>query len=223
VGALVMPTLVAASTVTLTDYNLGNPHFANNAAGGGGPFGAHTTGTALGVSDFVTFCLEFTEHFSLGGTYDFTLSDNAVNGGVAGGNPDPLSDATKWIYAHVALDDYSSLYTAATGLGLSNNVGAHVQAAIWYLEQERTASQIGGPLSASYLLATYAVANQNWSTLFAAGHRVYAMNLTNAGGGFHQDQLAYQAAAPVPEPSTMLLLGSGLLYAAGKLRRKKHR
>ena len=146
------------------------------------------------------------------------MSDNAVNGGVAGGNPDPLSDATKWLYAQVASNAYSSVYTAATGLGLSNNVGAHVQAAIWYLEQERTALEIGGPLSAGYLLATYAVANENWSALFAAGHRVYAMNLTNAAGGFHQDQLAYLT--PVPEPSTMLLLGSGLLYVAGKRRRR---
>lgn len=220
VAVLVMPPLVSASTVTLTDYNLGNADFANNIAGGGGPFAARTTGATLGMSEFVTFCLEFTEYFSLGGTYDFTLSDNAVNGGVAGGNPDPLSDATKWLYAHVASDAYSSVYTDATGLGLSNNVGAHIQAAIWYLEQERTASEIGGPTSAGYRLATYAVANQNWSALFAAGHRVYAINLTDAAGGFYQDQLAYQTAAPVPEPSAMLLLGFGLLYVGGKLRRK---
>ena len=214
-GMMFMPALAKASTVTLTDYNLGSSNFSNNAAGGGGPFEAKTTGTALGVADFITFCIEFNEHFSYGGTYDFTLSDNAVNGGVAGGNPDPVSDATKWLYYQVVSGGYTSTYTAATSLGLSNNVGADFQYAIWYLEQERTEAEIGGPTSAGRLLAQYALDNQaDWIPLFAAGHRVYAMNLTDAAGGLHQDQLAYAA---VPELGSLMLLGTGLLVVSRKL------
>ena len=58
-AVLVVPGLATANTVTLTDYNLGNSNFLNNAAGGGGPFEATTTGVALGIADFITFCIEY--------------------------------------------------------------------------------------------------------------------------------------------------------------------
>src|SRR5688572_11874044 len=98
---LIAPMTATAGTVTLTDWTAAG-HFAGNAPNGGGPFKAVTVGGELGdqPDGFLTFCLEFNERFTLGGTYNYALSDNAVLGGVGGGGPggDPVSDATKWLY-----------------------------------------------------------------------------------------------------------------------------
>ena len=220
---LLRPSVAAADSIVLADWTSGD--FANNAAGGGGPFQASTTGTLLGDIDFITMCIEFNEHFSYGTPYTFTLSDSATNGGVGGGNPDPLSDATKWLYYQAVTGGYTSFYAIATGLAPNANVGASFQYAVWYLEQEQTAAQIGGVTSSGYLLANYALANQNWGSLSAAGNRVFAMNLTDVNGSPVQDQLAYRFESTVtqqavPEPGSLLLVGSGLIAVYRRRSRK---
>ena len=207
-AVVAIPAAARANTITLTDWTSGN--FAANAAGGGGAFLATTTGELLGSSAFMTFCLEYNEHFSYGGTYNFELSGGAVGGGVSGGNPDPVSDATMWLYYQALSGGYSSWYFAATGSKPDGYVGATFQEAIWFLEGERDAGQIS---SAGLAMANFALANQNWGDLYAQGHRVYAMNLTSASGGPAQDQLAY--IAPVPEHGSLLLFVTGLAGVGG--------
>ena len=57
--------------MTLSDYSGINTDFIDNAttnAGSGGPFTATTSGGNAGRhGDFITFCIEFNEHFSYGG------------------------------------------------------------------------------------------------------------------------------------------------------------
>jgi hypothetical protein len=204
-----VPAAARADTITLTDWNSGS-NFDANAAGGGGAFLATTTGTGpLGNSAFMTFCLEYNEHFSYGGTYNFTLSDSAVAGGVSGGvgGADLVSDATMWLYYQALSGGYSSWWTAGPTLG------ATFQYAIWFLEGELLPDQINDINMAGYQMAQYALVHQNWGTLFAQGHRVYAMNLTTASGGPAQDQLAY--VAPVPEHGSLLLFVTGLAGVGG--------
>src|SRR5262245_40506778 len=133
-AALSTPTVARADTVTLQDWVTGD--FANNAAGGGGPFKATTAGSLVGSGEFITLCIECNEDLSYGTTYNFSLSDSAQNGGVAGGNPDPVSDASKWLLYLMASGAYTSFYTPATGHALDANVGATFQNAVWYLENE---------------------------------------------------------------------------------------
>jgi hypothetical protein len=201
-----IPAAARADTITLTDWTSGN--FAANAAGGGGAFLATTTGTGpLGNSAFMTFCIEYNENFSYGGTYNFELSGGAVAGGVSGGNPDPVSDATMWLYYQALSGGYSTWWTA-----IDLNLGATFQYAIWFLEGELLPDQINDINMAGYQMAQYAQDHQNWGTLFAQGHRVYAMNLTSASGPA-QDQLAY--IAPVPEHGSLLLFVTGLAGVGG--------
>ena len=51
---------------------------------------------------FETFCVEYNEHFTPGSTYYYGISQGAVNGGISGGNPDPISKGTAWLYLNFA-------------------------------------------------------------------------------------------------------------------------
>ena len=221
---LATPALATASTVTLTDYPAPGA-FSTNAPGGGGPFLAQASDSTLGsLGSFITFCIEYSEEFYYGGTYNYELSSGARNGGIGGQDPvgsnfDPLDDATRWLYGEVVSGGYSAIAAFGTGSG----VGSRVQEAIWFIEGERTQAQIGLD---SFALAQYA--SSNWSAL--PEYSIFAMNLTDSSGGRHQDQLAYRYEppsltfrdpTPVPEPAALVLMGSGLLVASRKFRRQK--
>ena len=51
---------------------------------------------------FETFCIEGNEYFNPGRTYYYSISQAAINGGISGGNPDPISMGTAWLYLNFA-------------------------------------------------------------------------------------------------------------------------
>lgn len=207
--AALVSTRSFADTVTLTQAS-------THGSTGGGEFIATPTGGLLGSTPFKTFCIEYNELINFNTPYNYVLSDKAVNGGVAGGNPDPISLGTAWIY---------SQYRQGVLAGYTGNTASQdtLQNAFWWLENEIT---LADPGANSYLAAAYtSLASFGVTTLADlqqnAGTQnfgVSAMNLTDQNSIKKQDQLAYVS---VPEASASLLFSMSLTGLPWFVRRKK--
>jgi hypothetical protein len=183
----------------------------------------YAMGTTSNVSNppsFQTFCLEENEYIQQGYTYNFgALSDSAMQGGVGGPSPDPISIGTAWLYSQFAqgtLAGYNYGADRTTSAGLLQN-------AIWWLENEG-----GGAPNSFVAAAETALGLTDITVKLDAGtnnYGVYALNLQNvdgegcADGNYPgpncQSQLVY-----VPDGGTTLMLLGGALMGLGALRRK---
>ncbi len=161
--------------------------------------------TAYGSYSYDTFCVEKNEYFNPGRSYIVdSIEDFAVAGGYGGAIfeenewRDYLSQETKWLYQSY----FEGLFA---GYGAS-----YVQNAIWYSEDEINSS------SEYNNLITFA------GNDFATTWDIKVVNIVDACGNLKQSQLVGEA-APVPEPATMLLFGSGIAGLAGFSRKRFHK
>jgi hypothetical protein len=198
---------------------------------------SYNMNASLGIATattFQTFCLEPTEFFNAGSTYNYTIAGAAIGGGneVSSRNIGPgdqLSLGTTWLYSQFAKGVLSAS-TYATATRQASNL--QLQYAFWYLEDDNSSdpgvtpgySSAWAALSSNVYLTL--VANQfggGVSGLAAAqanavtgAYGVYALNLTT-GSTQNQSQLYYHQ---VPEGgATIALLGLALIGMAGFRRR----
>ena len=164
---------------------------------------------------FQTFCLERNEGINTTDTYDFTISDSAVAGGISGGSPDPLDAKTAYLYTkfwYGALTGYD--YTPGTARIASATA---LQLAIWKIEGELGGTNdLTAQYNANALAVQFyndAVANNNGSIGL-----VRVLNLT-LNGDNKQSQLVLTL--PIPSSAWLGLGMMSVLGVVGVIRRRK--
>jgi hypothetical protein len=207
---LALPRVSSASSVVPGTWVEFHDSFGTT---GGGEFNVQILGTS-DAFDFITFCLEFNETFDM---YSPVLVGNvstaAVSGGVGGGNPDPLSAPTAWLFTQFSMG--TLINYAYNGTEAQRTASADsLQLAIWFLEEEVTDPWLDDQAREWVSAAV----NSGWTDLNGVG----VLNLLRPEGGKlvnAQDQLYM-----TPEPGSLVLLGTGLLVLVGtssRTRRKR--
>ena len=217
---LLLVVVGAASSAVIVPNALANTmqvtmNYGSRQSGNGGEFNASSPDfvpATMGYSantiysgGFETFCVEANEYFTPGNSYYYAISQGAVNGGISGGNPDPISLGTAWLYLNFAQGTLAG-YNYTTGAG-GNASAAALQATVWWLEGEQAdpSNTFSAAVITKFGSAAAAMADNN------GVYGVAVLNLWNDANHNSpaQDQLILN---PVPDGgTTAMLLGVGLL------------
>jgi len=157
---------------------------------------------------FISFCLQLGEYLeSPTQVYKVQVSDYVEVDNVYPDGRDPLDYRTAKIYAYYSTD-FGGRFV---GPDAANAKARAVQDAIWYIENEMALNELNA--DALYLV-------QQWVGTPTGLGNVRAMNLTwiNTAG---QTINAQDLLAPIPEPGSMFLLGTGLVGLAKLARRRR--
>ena len=187
---------------------------------GGGYPGKTGLFADVASNSFQSFCIEYTEHINVG-RYSFTIDAGAINGGAGGGNPDPVSPATAWLYSNFRNGTLPTIaynfggpqsFTYVYGAGRQASASI-VQSALWMMEDEPDANgQTGQNAAARDAIIAYAqAATANTTSTFG----VRALNLftDNNNNGVYDNgdtpNQSFLTIIPLPTGSGLALAGLG--------------
>lgn len=189
--------------------------------------------TQVDGGQFNSFCIEFNEFISLGSSYDYTVDDGAINGGVSGGNPDLIDEATAKLYYTYWTDQWDVADDFVSGLDFDYSAGSQrpkdgrdMQYAIWFLEGEITQADLTAYVNAhvgsqAQKYVDYATGSVTWADLgqtWTGAGGVRAVNLYDANGTARQSQLVI---VPLPAAAIMGFVLLGALGLFMGLRRRQ--
>ena len=190
-------------------------------ANGGGEFSMTSTAGPTNFGNFQSFCIELNESLNIGASYTFDIASEARNGGVGGGNPDPLSAKTAALYEAFWFETLAHYDFDNNGDGgLDSNLNRTrtaeaLQAAIWELEDERSIEDTTSREDVRELANYYVDTLAQQLVDQGLGSRVRILNMYRVGNGAaSQDVLVL-----IPLPQAGALAGLGLAGVAARRRR----
>lgn len=193
--------VTVGSEITFSDFG-GTLDLSDNAeVPYANAYGGAYTASSEGYK-WTTFCLEIEEYLDFSSSFQIAGISNAAKSDVTVAG-DPISDFTAWIYTQVVneTDLFDGHYDYA-------------QYYIWLTEGQISDVYFNQMVDSGF---AQTVTNRWNSSGWSGLGNVRVLNIMDKEGKPAQDVLV---TAPVPEPSTLVLMGFGLIGLAGIGRKK---
>lgn len=177
----------------------------------GGRGGEFLLNFSNGNSSFYTFCIERTETISPQPLIVGSIGPAAIHGGLQGGDPDPISEQTAWLYSQFhagSLPGY--VFTHNAGDVAAVAAATALQAAFWYFEDEyHNAAEKAALAAAAVYNGNDYIALANSNAVAGQFYGVKVLNPIKADGKPGQSLLIVPELSAVAVWSALSLLGLG--------------